>query len=105
MKGTEQREVEISAEEYVDVIENAINERLKEVEDLMMKGQRYVNVRFIYLLIAQNYVAGLRLCAYVIVLSSKGLVQTSQLCPLKALCLRQSYLLLRLHAYVTVISF
>lgn len=70
MKGTEQREVEISAEEYVDVIENAINERLKEVEDLMMKGQRYVNVRFIYLLIAQNYVAGL-----------------------KALCLRHSFVL------------
>ena len=40
MKEAEGREAEISADEYVDVVEEAILARLKEVEEAKAKGQR-----------------------------------------------------------------
>ena len=40
MKEAENREAEISADEYVDVVEDAIQARLKEVEEAKAKGQR-----------------------------------------------------------------
>ena len=40
MKEAEGREAEISADEYVDVVEEAIVARLKEVEEAKAKGQR-----------------------------------------------------------------
>ena len=40
MKEAEGREAEISADEYVDEVEEAILARLKEVEEAKTKGQR-----------------------------------------------------------------
>ncbi len=40
MKEAEDREAEISADEYVDVVEEAILARLKEIEEPKAKGQR-----------------------------------------------------------------
>lgn len=41
MKEAEHREADISADEYVDVVEEAIQARLKDVEEAKAKGQRY----------------------------------------------------------------
>ena len=40
MKEAESREAEVSADDYVDVVEDAILARLKEVEEAKTKGQR-----------------------------------------------------------------
>jgi hypothetical protein len=40
MKDAEHRDAEITADEYVDVVEEAIQARLKEIEEAKAKGQR-----------------------------------------------------------------